>query len=318
MQYQAETIQIIPFSGSQCDILTAQSVSIQQIFQRNTNTRLGRFRPFAYRGMNTAPNIQVSVEYIPTGQLIEGVLGLKGTTSVIDNIIPGGVGQSYTVKIGAKDMYNNDQSRQTIYIEQGVLTQYSFSAQVSQQPKIQIQIEGQDMYYDTQQVVVQPIFNDQMTIPRACDIDFNFPTGVFGIGSTVPQAIQIQIPLQRNVAYKIGSPKPYQRGLVQPVIANVTLQAYVETHKNVSFFNQSELQNLLKGTWLNENIDVTIYKPQNPDDVKVSLINFRIAKPYIESITVQNQVGSYRQVQLELQVPISFETGDDLSNIKIY
>lgn len=318
MFYQAESIQLIPFSGQSCFISTAQSASYSQKFTRNMPVRLGRFRPSAYRGTNNYPVVPFQCEYYVTGSLVEQTLGLKGNASVVDLLLATASGYStQTIKIGARDLYGESDDRATIYIESGVLTSYSFSASVADVPKVQIQMEGTDLRIDTESQIVRPPHDDLIPVPRACDLDFNFPTGILGVGRVVPQSISIQIPLARTTNYKVGSPKPYSKILNAPVIASVTLTAFVESHNSITGFGADSLERIAKGNWLDENIDCSVYAPSVAGEPKITLINFHISKPYLENISYSSAIGNSRSVTIDLSVPVSFENGDDLSNIKI-
>ncbi len=316
MYYQAESIKITSSDGTSEYIVNAQSLGISQKIERNQSMRLGKFRPQAYLGLQRHPITDVNIDYIPTGQFIETVLGLKGNTQVIDYLCNASYGKkNFEMKIYQRDLSQETSNKTTYTLESGVLTSYNFQAGVQQQPKVQIQAQFTDMLIDNVSSVIYPTYDEKTPSPRNYDIQFNVPTGILGVNNCISQQVQVSIPLQREYTYKIGSQKPYQRNIQAPVIAQVTLSAIVEVDDQIT---PTKIEKLKKGQWIDDVILITIEKPIEIGETPSTLMQIRVNKPYLENISWQSQVGQYRNVSITLQVPISYENGDELQNIKIY
>lgn len=319
--YQSENIQIIPSGEQPLDIPNVQSYSTSFTVQRQDVSRLGRFAPKKHRQSNQDPIVSLNVEFIPTGKNVEEYLGLTGPNSVVDYLVSGQYGKKIVdYKIQAKDLFGDSDLKGTIYLNSGVVNNYSFQASVGQTPRTSFSVECLDMAVDTDSTIIPQSFVDDYPALRSQDIEIILPTGVIGVKTIHPQSISLSIPLQRTQVFRIGDSKAYVRNLQAPIIAQFQVNAIVESFENTNpkSGNSIEFGSLACGGWLEDNIEINVKNPSCGNNTSGYMIRYLASKPYIDSFSMSNSVGGYTAVDLQFSVPVTFERGSGDTNLVIY
>lgn len=313
--YQSEIVRLIP-SGNPNGVIVpnVQSVSTAFQIQRRESLRLGRFAPLPYRMSEQDPLINVSLDFIPTGNNIFQTLGLMGPVSCLDFLVSGS-NKLNDMKIQIRELVGGGGAVGTINLRSGALTNYSFQATVGQAPKTTVALEFVDIGMDAVTAVVPPTIDDGYPTLRSQDIDITLPTGVFGITTMYPQNFTFSLPLGRTQINKIGRRTPVSREISSPVIASFQIQAIVDTFASTPNVSGNSLFNLTCGAPINGNILVNVKTPTCTGDATQRLVLYTMRNPYLDSVNFSNSVGGYTTVDLSFTVPVTFDNVATESNV---
>ena len=321
--YQSEIVQIIPTGAGvpSTYLPTVQSAGISFNVPRQDIQRLGRFAPMPYRPAAQWPTFSLNVEFVPTGSDVENALGLTGPNSVIDNLSSGNFGYKQAdYKVQVRDLYGDTSNKGTFNLRSGVITNYSFQASVGQIPRTSFSVEALDIGFDANSPVLPPTTSDDRPVLRPQDIETHIPTGVIGLNEVHLQSFSISIPLQRTPLLKIGEAKPFSRELQAPVIAQIQMNALLESISSTSSpsGDAAQISSLTCGSWLEDDITVRIKIPSCDGSYVGDMITYYISRPYLDNYNISNSVGGYTSVDLQFSVPLSFERASGEGNLIIY
>jgi hypothetical protein len=314
--YQSEIVRIIP-SGNPGGVIVpnVQSCSTSFQVQRKESMRLGRFAPTPYRQSEQDPLVNVNLDFIPTGNNIFSTLGLMGTNSVLDNLVSGN-NKWNDLKIQVRDMFGGP-SVGTFNLRSGVLTNYTFNAQVGQTPKTTVALEFLDIGMDANTAVVPPTIDDAYPTLRSQDIDITLPTGIFGVTTLHAQNFTFTLPLNRTQINRIGQRKPVSREVASPVMATFQIQGIIDTFASTPNVSGSSLFNLTCGAPMNGSITVNVKRPTCTGEATQTLVQYNMRNPYLDSVNFSNAVGGYTTVDLQFSIPVTFENNAAESNVSM-
>lgn len=315
--YQSEIVKLIP-SGNPSGVLfpNVQSVSTAFSIQRRESMRLGRFAPTPYRMSEQDPLINVSIDFLPTGNNIFAALGLLGANSVIDNLVSGS-NKWNDMSIQVRELVGGGTSVGTFNLRSGVLTNYSFQASVGQSPKTTIALEFLDIGMDAVTAVVPPTIDDGYPTLRSQDIDITLPTGVFGVTALHPQSFSFSLPLGRTQVNRIGRRKPVSREISAPILATFQIQGIVDQFASTANVSGNSMFNLTCGAPIQGSIVVNVKSPTCSGDSSQSLVQYTLRKPYLDNVSFSNSVGGYTSVDLTFTCPVTFENISTESNVSM-
>lgn len=309
--YQSEAVKIRPTGDLSAAVTVPilQSVGVSFNVQRNDITRLGKFAPMPYRQANQWPTINLQVDFIPTGNDVETVLGLMHPSSAIQYLVtPNAYKWSDVVIQINETCYDGDgQTKATMTLSDAVLTNYSFQASVGQTPRASFAMEALDLGIGTGSFTVTSQ-NDMSPVIRPQDIELVLPTGIFGVypSGMYVQNVSLNLALPRNSLQKIGSQKPFSRELQAPVMATVQLSAIMSRFDDTTATeNSDEMKSLVCGKFLDETMIIKIWQPVCTGTPSSQAINFVLKRPYIDSFNMSNSVGGYTSVELNMTIPVS-------------
>ena len=289
----------------------AQSINVSYAPPRSNVPVLGRVKPLANRPVINYTPATASVEYIKGNKDVEYNLGLTNSAGAV--IVPGS-----SVDISTTGAYNiqvlmapNNSLNYAgqINLMTGVLNSFSLAGSVGDPVKGGFTME----FLDYQQVTNNsarsiPDYAAQVIKPENVTITGIDYTGL-GFSGIIIQSFKLDLNLNRTAVLRMGEKYPTRR--VTEANATLSINGFIEgLTTNITSLTGYDCGSAMAGQCTLKLLPSCSSEP---------LTTINMVNPYVESVNIGVQVGSYIPVDIQLSTPLSFNTTEASTgaNLKI-